>query len=136
MTAGSITRRWCRSGSEGGSDPSIEALDAAQLTGRVVRSLVTGGAQALAIGELVITTGTERLLVVELLRREAAVSVVRAPTCGALTRTASSLSSEALYRIGKTHVSPKSSNAGPARLGDTAQRWSPIDGIHDWHRFI
>jgi hypothetical protein len=100
---------------------SIEVLDAAQLAGRVVRSLVTGGAQVLAVGELFITPGAERLLVVELLGREAAVSVVRAPTGGALTRAASSLSCEALYRFGKTHVSLlRRPIVRPVRLGDTA----------------
>jgi hypothetical protein len=88
-----------------GADAEVaqEVLDAAEFAGGAVRSLVTGRAQVLTVGNFFVATGAERLLVVELLGREAAVSVVRAPTGGALTRTARALTREALNRFGKTH---------------------------------
>jgi hypothetical protein len=78
--------------------------DLAELLTRAVGSLVAGLAEKDAVGDLVVTTGAQRLLVVELLGRKAAVAVVGAPTGGAFTRATSSLARQALYRFRKTHL--------------------------------
>jgi hypothetical protein len=65
---------------------------------------MTGLAKELTVRDFVIAANVERFLVVELVGRESAVSVVRAPTRGALTGTPGSLSGQTLYRFGKTHA--------------------------------
>jgi len=55
-------------------------------------ALVTGLAEELTVAEFVITTGAQRLLVMELLGRETTVTVVRTPAGRALTRAPGSLS--------------------------------------------
>jgi hypothetical protein len=72
-------------------------LEPTELTSRRVGSLMTGLAHELAVRQFVVTTGAERLLVVELVGGESTVSVVRAPTRRALTRAPSSLAGQTLY---------------------------------------
>lgn len=81
-----------------------ESLQAANPAGGVVGPLVTGRAQELAVRKFLVTAGARRLLVMEFLRGETAVSVVRTPTRGALTRPARSLPGETLHRFGETHA--------------------------------
>lgn len=57
---------------------------------------MTGGAKEPTVRDLVVAPGVERLLVMELLRRESAASVVRVPVRGTLTGPASPLSGQAL----------------------------------------